>query len=131
MSAAVAERLDASELRRLYGRYKSLLLAAAAALVLDEPTADLAAATEALHVDCRAAAGSCPPELKRQLDACAAAAGELEVLVRGGADGCPDVEAARATHRALRREVWKVLPCEYVPCGAELHVHDHGGENDG
>jgi hypothetical protein len=92
------------------------------------------AAAAALHAPCPAAAGAAPAELRAQLDACVAAARELDALLRRGAGGEPvaaEIEAARATHRALRREVWKVLPCEYVPCGAELHVHDHGGENDG
>jgi hypothetical protein len=123
-----------AELRRLYGRYKGLVLATAAALVLDEPTGLAVGEAEALRLDCRAAARECAPSLQSQLDACAAAADELCGVVSRGADGeltAADVEAARATHRMLRREVWKVLPCEYVPCGAGMRVHDHGGESDG
>ncbi len=102
-----------AEVRDLYGRYKHLALAAGAALVLDAPRGELAADAAALVADARSAVAA-GGELAPQLRACVEAASELErLLVRDG-----DVEAAREAHKRLRREVWKVIPCEYVPCCA-------------
>ena len=102
-----------AEVQSLYGRYKHLALAAGAALVLDAPLEGLEADTAELLADarCAAAAGG---RYTAQLAACVAAASELHTLIAEGGD----VDAARRTHRQLRREVWKVIPCEYVPCCA-------------
>jgi hypothetical protein len=100
--------------RELYARYKHLALAAGAALVLDESTETLEREAAELAVAARAAVAVAPAH-EPQLQACADAARELhELLLRGGVD----TGAARSAHKQLRREVWKVIPCEYVPCCA-------------
>lgn len=107
--------------RALYARYKHLALAAGAALVLDEPLGVLEEDAAELLADARTAAASYE-EHAPQLRACVDAASELHgLLQRGGGD----VDAARRTHKRLRREVWKVIPCEYVPCCASAgHGHE-------
>lgn len=126
---ATAPGIDSErELRDLYGRYKTLMLAAAAALLLDSSVDELAGAVAELLADCRAAAGEASP-LRPQLVACAEATGELERLVAATpADGATaaDLERVRAAHRNLRREVWQVLSCEYVPCCASEHAQHDG-----
>jgi hypothetical protein len=107
-----------AEVRNLYGRYKHLALAAGAALVLDAPREELASDAAALLADARAAAAA-GDSYAPQLRACVDAASELRDLIATGGD----VEAARETHKRLRREVWKVVPCEYVPCCAG-HGHE-------
>lgn len=101
-------------LRELYGRYKRLSLAAGAALVLDVRDEALEPEAAALLADARAAAAADGGDAP-QLEACVEAAAALHDLIVRGDGG---VEAVRETHRRLRREVWKVIPCEYVPCCA-------------
>jgi hypothetical protein len=121
MSAVAAEVSPEAQLRELYARYKQLVLATGAALVLDAPREGLERETAALLADARAAAVE-PPAHGSQLRACVDAAAQLHRLLEGGGD---DVAAVRETHRRLRREVWQVLPCEYVPCCASpAHAHD-------
>ena len=102
------------EVRDLYLRYKQLALAAGAALVLDAPLDALRLEAEQLVADATAAADRRDAH-RTQLRACVDAARELHGLVSSGG---ADVEAARRTHKRRRREVWKVIPCEYVPCCA-------------
>jgi hypothetical protein len=107
MTAAVATP------ERLYERYKSLTLAATAALILARPVRELCTQAEALHEDCRAAGAGAAPA------ACRAAAADLSELLRLAAAGEETggvLERVRASHRRLRREIWEVQPCEYVPC---------------
>jgi hypothetical protein len=114
---------DERELASLYGRYKSLAVATAAAAILDAPLGGLAAETELLVADTRAA-GRQGRRHAGQFDACAKAAVALRALVDRAQTGDlspDDLEDARASHRVLRREVWSVLPCEYVPCCADDH----------
>ena len=116
------------QLRDLYGRYKALMLAAAAALLLDSSVDELAGPVAELLADCRAAAGEASP-VRLQLAACAEAAQELAQLVAATAAGgatAADLERVRAAHRLLRREVWTVLSCEYVPCCASEDAHHDG-----
>jgi hypothetical protein len=122
MSATAAPALE-HELRDLYERSKALTLAAAAALVLEADPAALSAEADRLLDDSlgarRRAKGLAP-----QLSACVDAARDLRRLLAGAALGSvaeADVDRARASHRRLRREVWQVLPCEYVPCCAAGH----------
>jgi hypothetical protein len=119
---SVAEAPSAADLRGLYGRYKALALATGAALVLGEPAEALGEDAAALEADCREAAASARGELVSPLDACVSAAAELRALVGDGTADPDAVERVRASHRRLRSEVWKVVPCEYVPC-APGHVH--------
>jgi hypothetical protein len=108
-----------AQVRELYGRYKHLALASGAALVLDAPVAELRTDAADLVADARTAAAA-GGEHEPQLRACLDAATELHaMLVRGG-----DAEAARLAHKRLRHEVWKVIPCEYVPCCASVHGHE-------
>jgi hypothetical protein len=117
-----------ARVRELYGRYKSLALAAGASLVLGRSCDELAAETAQLLEDARAAVAA-HPSRRLQLEACARAAHELLVLLVGQGS---DVEAVRESHKHLRREVWKVVPCEYVPCCASMgQEHEQGGESDG
>jgi hypothetical protein len=109
MSAVVA----AAPVSDLYGRYKQLALAAGAALVLDAPLETLHDDVDELVADARAALAAGGAH-ESQLRACVDAAEQLQDLVRCGGD----VESVRRSHRHLRREVWKVIPCEYVPCCA-------------
>lgn len=118
--SAVLEAASARQLQELYARYKALALATGAALLLDAGDEALAAEVEALLRDCLAARRA-TVELEPQFAACVEAAGELRLLIRGEASSA-SLERARESHRRLRRAVWSVLPCEYVPCCAE-HVH--------
>jgi hypothetical protein len=115
--SAVAGAPAAAE---LYGRYKTLALAVGAALVLDTPRDELAAEVAALVGDATAAAAAAGGRDLRAA-ACVDAARDLLALVEAGG---ADVAAARASHKRLRREMWKVIPCEYVPCCASGHGHD-------
>lgn len=97
----------------LYRRFKSLTVAASAALILDEPVDGLRPAVEALHRD---ALGT----------ACEEPAARLLQLVHdalAGEVGDADLDAVRSSHRSLRRQVWSTEPCEYVPCCAGAHHH--------
>jgi hypothetical protein len=124
--------VDEQRLNELYGRYKALALAAGARLVLDEEPETLSGEVGALVADCRAAAASGAGTLAPQLAACLTAAEGLGALVGDSAPTEADVKAARATHKQLRSEVWKVIPCEYVPCCASpRHVHAPTGESNG
>jgi hypothetical protein len=100
---------EASQVQELYLRYKALALATGAALVLDGDVDALTREADALLADCRAA----------NIDVCVDAALDLCRLLAGDASA---LEQARESHRSLRRAVWTVHPCEYVPCCAE-HVH--------
>jgi hypothetical protein len=113
VSAAVAQ------VRELYRRYKHLALATGAALVLEAPVVELETDAAGLVADARSALAT-GGEHEPQLPACLDAATELHALLAR----CGDVEAARLSHKRLRREVWKVIPCEYVPCCASAHGHE-------
>jgi hypothetical protein len=126
--AAVDER----SLNRLYGRYKALALAAGARLVLAEAPESLSGDVGALVADCRSAAAAGPEALRPQLTACVTAAERLSALVGDAPPSEADIDAARLTHKQLRSEVWKVIPCEYVPCCATArHEHRPTGESNG
>lgn len=128
MTTAAPSRSAERELSDLYGRYKTLVLAAAAALMLERPFADVAHEAELLLEDCRTAVCSAPC-FDDQFAACVIAAEELwQVLGVAAGEGltAPRLELVRASHRRLRREVWTVLPCEYVPCcAAPARPHAH------
>jgi len=120
--ATVAE----GELKSLYGRYKALAISASAAVILEAPLDGVAVGAEQLLADCRAAARAGGPHAA-QLAVCASAASSLyDLVVRAGGHEVLEAELdrARASHRELRREVWNVVPCEYVPCCADDH-HIH------
>jgi hypothetical protein len=133
MSApAVAEASRERELRELYSRYKGLTLATGATLLLDADPDRLAVEAGELLIACRRAAARTGVDCASQLDACVVAVRELhQLLLRAAEDveliGAEDTERVRASHSRLRREVWKVFPCEYVPCSG-AHRHSHAQE---
>ena len=114
------------ELRELYVRYKGLVLGATARLLLDAPAGDLLVEADALLEDCRIARLSCEAPLRAQFGACESAALELrEMLGEASKEGVGSarISSVRATHSRLRHEIWKVIPCEYVPCSAGPRTH--------
>jgi hypothetical protein len=125
MNAGMA---DSAVLEQAYHRYKRVALATGAALLLDEDLVALDEAADALVRDSRAALAAADPALAAQFAACVHAAEEVQdLLVHAARDrgsvGTADIERVRASHSELRREVWKVIPCEYVPCSA-AHERD-------
>lgn len=126
MSAGViSERAsDAAVLGDLYGANKSLSLAVGAALALGQPPQVGAAEVERNLEECERAVSERPGELSEHFDACREAAAELAALVREAERDrrIPPrqrLAAVRDSHRRLRRLVWEVFDCEYVPCGHE------------
>jgi hypothetical protein len=116
MSVAVAPDLD--RLQRLYDRYKSLVRAVSAALLLERAVDDLVPEVDLLLAECAEAS----------MGECGDAAQALSELVQRAVSGRPttaQLEHVRASHSRLRRAVWDVLPCEYVPCCAS-DPHHHG-----
>ncbi|MGH3025153.1 MAG: hypothetical protein ACRDLR_01750 [Gaiellaceae bacterium] len=113
-------------LQSLYGRYKGLAISAAAAVIMEAPLDGLTASVEKLRCDCREAVRpGC--EYPAQLAACSEASAALLGFLRRARQrdvSDAELEQVRTTHLELRREVWRVLPCEYVPCCAdEHHIH--------
>jgi hypothetical protein len=125
----VAHVTREDELQRLYGRFKGLTLAVGAALLLHGPVGALVADADALLVDCiQASAAAVEPDAA--LIECVEAACALTALVQraaAGASTADELAELRAAHLRLRRQVWNVLPCEYVPCCA-TGTHAHRGE---
>ena len=124
MTSAVVPAADA--LQSLYERYKSLTLATTAALLLARPVDELASATQTLLRE--SVRASVPDrELAGAFAACAYAARDLAdllALAAAGEETNDHVERVRASHLALRRLVWDVQGCEYVPCCASgAHTH--------
>ena len=112
------------ELLALYGRYKHLALGIGAGLMLDAVPTELVEETRALVADCRRAAAAAPHgPLAPLLEACTGATVALHELVLSGREGArrvPDerLRAVRAAHSRMRRAIWTLVPCEYVPCSA-------------
>jgi hypothetical protein len=103
----------AFETPELYRRFKSLAVAASAALILGERVDELRLVADELQRD---AAGT----------SCEEPAARLRQLVHGALSGevsDAELDAVRNSHRSLRREVWTTQPCEYVPCCAGTHHH--------
>jgi hypothetical protein len=115
---------EAGELQALYGRYKTITLSTGASLLLDGDVEELARRVDELIVDCGAAQERGGVHI-RQLAACRDATLDLQPLLDGDTTEHA-LERARASHRRLRRAVWDVIPCEYVPCCAPGHDHDEG-----
>jgi hypothetical protein len=106
--------MTARDLQELYGRYKLLVLSAAAAVILDAPEVGLGEEIDALHADASALRDRAP-QLTRELTTCLDAVDRLRTLTTGDPSNS-DVDEVRASHRRLRRELWNIFPCEYVPC---------------
>jgi hypothetical protein len=119
-----------SELRTLYDRYKLLALGVGTELLLDEDgAASLAQETLLLAAD----AGR-----HRETDdgAAAAAAHRASLDLHRLAVAAPDtaghaqlIAQVRASHRALRAQLWDLVYDQYAPCGA--HPHGHGAHRHG
>ena len=122
--------MSTAVLEGLYSRYKHVALAAGATLLLDADPAPLAAMAAGLLTDSRAALDGADAAGAPPLQACVRASAELHRLLVCALSGSPigpsDTDRVRASHSDLRREVWKVIPCEYVPCSAtQWHDHEH------
>jgi hypothetical protein len=102
------------ETDELYRRYKTLTLAAGAAILLGSPLDALVDAVDELGRDAEGTLCAAPATALRKL------------VLRAGAGEATDtdLEQVRASHRSLRRAVWTTQPCEYVPCCAGGR-HDH------
>jgi hypothetical protein len=126
MSVEAPTTPGVEELRELYLRYKGLVFGATARILLKEPVRMLVVDAGALLEDCRTSARVCEAPLRVQFNACERAAVELrEMLAEAGEAGEASVGSARlgsvrASHSHLRREIWKSIPCEYVPCAAAV-----------
>ena len=121
MSAVLAAE-EAAELQGLYARYKAIALSTGAALLLDADVEELAGRVDELLDDCSAAQERGTVHA-RELGACLEAVMDLRPLLDGDTTEHA-LERARGSHRQLRRAVWDVIPCEYVPCCAPGHDHD-------
>ncbi len=126
MSAGVlSERAtDAALLGELYGENKSLSLAIGAALTLGRRPEVEAGVIERHLAECERAVAERPGELAEHFEACRTAAADLAAMVREvdrdrRTPSRQRLNAVRASHRRLRRLVWEVFDCEYVPCGHE------------
>jgi hypothetical protein len=124
-AAAVSERTeDTVVLGDLYGENKSLSLAIGAALTLGRRPQVETAVIERHLAECERAVAERPGELAEHFEACRAAAADLAAMVREvdrdrRTPSRQRLGAVRASHRRLRRLVWEVFDCEYVPCGHE------------
>jgi hypothetical protein len=126
MSAGVVSEQSEDEalLGRLYARNKALSLSIGATLTFGQQPQGARREVEAHLAECERAAGRRSGELGEQFEACRDAAAALAALVEETERGSspPSAErlgAVRASHRRLRRLVWEVFDCEYVPCGHE------------
>ncbi|MGZ4165152.1 MAG: hypothetical protein ACXVR1_00735 [Solirubrobacteraceae bacterium] len=116
-----------SELKAFYDRYKSLALAIGADLLLEGEAGAAGLATETLHL--AADAGR-----RRETDASPAAAAahraalDLHRLATAQRGETELIDQVRASHRALRAELWDDVCNQYAPCGT--HPHRHTEEHD-
>jgi hypothetical protein len=124
-----------SELRTLYDRYKLLALGVGAGLLLDEEGATrLAEETLRLAAD---AGRHCETDPGAAAAAAHRAALDLHRLAAAAPDAAGHAQLVgqvRASHRALRAELWDLVSDQYAPCGAHphhgAHPHRHTEEPD-
>jgi hypothetical protein len=126
VSAAVVaapRSAEAALLGELYGANKSLSLSVSAALAMQLPPEVGSDQIDRHLADCERAAAEHPGELAPHFEACRDAAAALADLAREAEGGLAPsqrrLDAVRRSHRHLRRLVWEVFECEYVPCGHE------------
>jgi hypothetical protein len=115
---------EAAELQALYARYKAIAFSTGAALMLDGDVGVLGDRVDELIQDCRSIEERGTAHA-RQVAACRDAVIDLWPLLDGDTTD-PALDRARASHLQLRRAVWDVVPCEYVPCCARGHDHHEG-----
>jgi len=115
------EPMGTRELQELYTSYKALALSTSAALMLGGEMGPIADRIEELLDACRTVCARRDVH-RREAAACAVATASLRPLLAG--DTTPEtLERARDSHLRLRRAIWNVIPCEYVPCCAPTHDH--------
>jgi hypothetical protein len=126
MSTVVAGGPRSSEealLGELYGANKSLSLSISAALAMQLPPEVGRDQVDSHLRECERALAEHDGDLAPHFEACRDAALALTELAREAEEGrVPSrrrLEAVRRSHRHLRRLVWEVFDCEYVPCGHE------------
>jgi hypothetical protein len=126
MSTAVVgapRSAEAALLGELYGANKSLSLSVSAALAMQLPPEVGSDQIDRHLADCERAAAEHHGELAPHFEACRDAAAALADLAREAEGGLAPsqrrLDAVRRSHRHLRRLVWEVFECEYVPCGHE------------
>jgi hypothetical protein len=125
-----AQTQNRALLGRLYGRNKMLSLSIGATLAFGQQPVGARQDVDEHLADCERALSQCDGELAAQFEACRDAAAALVDLVAEvePGPGLPSkqrLSAVRASHRRLRRLVWEVFECEYVPCCATGgHSHD-------
>jgi hypothetical protein len=114
---------EAALLGELYGTDKSLALSISAALALQRRSEVGLAEVDRHLEECTRAADEHRGELAEHFGACRDAAADLAALAQEvDGDRPPSqrrLDAVRSSHRRLRRLVWEVFDCEYVPCGHE------------
>lgn len=119
-----------NELGEAYAAYKQLVLALAAGMIFDHDLSGVADHAALLSERCAVALAAADPDTAagRALAGAALAAAELGLVVGMARSGSADAEAGiawlRQGHRALRRQVWAVLPFDYPSCASE---HAYGG----
>lgn len=124
MTAVAVEPSGTHELRDLYTRYKALALSTSATLMLGGETDSLAEGVEELLEACRTVCMR-RSVYRREAAVCAEAAASLGQLLAGDTTA-ETLASARSAHLRLRRAVWEVIPCEYVPCCAPAHDNHEG-----
>ena len=121
-----------NELGEAYAAYKQLVLALAAGMIFNHDLSGVADHAALLSERCVVALGAADRDTAagRALAGAALAAAELGLVVGMARSGSADVAAGlarlRQGHRALRRQVWTVLPFDYPSCASE---HAHGGRH--
>lgn len=112
-----------TELAGLYARYKGLALAVGAGLLLDEDGGALTAETLHLAADAGRAREAGENPATCALHEAALALHRLAAAELGAHDHDGLLADVRATHRALRAELWDDVAQHYAPCGAHVHRH--------
>lgn len=116
-----------SGLEALYTRYKALALGVGAGLLL---AADDPGATSGLTADTLRLVSDAGRHRENDPSTAAAAAHRAALDLHRLAAAATDIaghaqliERVRASHRALRAELWEVISDQYAPCGAHPHRH--------
>ncbi|MCL6443184.1 MAG: hypothetical protein K6T83_06985 [Alicyclobacillus sp.] len=118
-----AKAPDTKKLIRLYETYKQICSAYSAARLLGHDVQCLVPEAERLRTEARVAVETCDdPAVAEVLSYCVAAAEEICAVIQRDARGLVvdvSTDQLRASHRALRSQVWKFAECEYVPCSVK------------
>jgi hypothetical protein len=128
-ATVVEQAEDSAVLGHLYARNKALALSVGAALTLRRRPVGARREVEEHLAECERAVAERRGAFSPHFAACRSAAAELAGLVREverdlHMPSRQRLSAVRSSHRSLRRLVWEVFDCEYVPCGAHDAAHD-------